>query len=253
LGSTITTAGPVHIHADDRLNALIVQCSPADADTIQDLLEVLDQPESPADVALEAQQHVIPLANTQAEEVAEIVRSVFQTQMVTGSRGSTRGGPPDPRQMMEMMARMRGGGSTRGSSRGSTVDESEKMSIGVDTRTNSLIVRAPEPLFRQVEQLVRQLDEAALDSDPGVITTVDLKGLSAEALQQALSSMLGDNVTFGSSSSGSRRTGTTSRSGQFGRPSGGSTRTRGSGFSFGGRPTFGGPSSRGRTSSGRGR
>ena len=52
---------------------------------------------------------------------------------------------------------MMGGRGGRGGEAAQTAnkaDETPKMSIGVDVRTNSLIVAAPESLFEEVKQLV---------------------------------------------------------------------------------------------------
>ena len=126
----------------------MVQANTADTDTIDMLLEILDQKEGPVEVLAESKPRPIPLFNTVADEVAEIVREVYQDRISTSSRG---------RQMspQDMFAAMRGR-----SSRGAT-DNAQKMSIGVDGRTNSLIVSAPEALFEQVRQFVEGLDEAA--------------------------------------------------------------------------------------------
>jgi hypothetical protein len=141
--------------------------------------------------------------NTQADEIAEVVQQVYQENLASASG---RGRPPSPQEFIEALRGSRGGGR---SSR-SAAEEMQKMSIGVDARTNSLVVSAPEPLFQEVEQLVRTLDEAALGSSNQDIRVVTLKRTNAENVQQALESLVGESVQFGGSSS--RRTSSSSGS-----------------------------------------
>ena len=67
------------------------------------------------------------------------------------------------------------------------------MSIGVDVRTNSLIVAAPDTLFEEVRQLVEQLDVGAGDQNQ-TVRVVALHSSSPEAVEQALSAIAGESV-----------------------------------------------------------
>ena len=100
---------------------------------------------------------------------------------------------------------LRGGRGGRGGSSRSQAEEVQKMSLSVDTRTNSLIVAAPEPLLEEVEQLVSQLDQAAVESNQAT-RVVTLKRASPEAVQQALSAILGDSAQFGRTTTSRTRT-----------------------------------------------
>ena len=84
----------------------------------------------------------------------------------------------------ELIRALRGGGrGGRGSSE-KEQEESTKMSVGVDTNSNSLVVRAPDPLFEEVRQLVETLDTA--DSNVQSSTKiVTLDGVSPAAVQSA--------------------------------------------------------------------
>ena len=157
--------GAVRITSDQRLNALLVQANRTDLDTIEGLLKILDQKESPEDIALAPKPRMIAVQNTQAQEIAEIVKQVYSDRLVqsAGSGGS-------PREMMAQMfvARAMGGGGGQRGAQARPGDDVARMSIGVDTRTNSLIVAAPDPLFEEVKQLVSQLDVAAGDQNEAV-------------------------------------------------------------------------------------
>lgn len=200
-GGTIAPSGSVQIiPTDARLNGLIVRANPTDLETVRQLLEILDQPESPEEVLAQAKPRLIPVYNTQASEIAGVVEEVYQENL---SSGSGRGRQPSP---MEFLEALRGGRGRGGSSRSST--QVQKMSIGVDQRNNLLVVSAPETLFQEVKALVEQLDQAALGSSSQTMQVVTLKRSNPEKVQEALKSLVGENVTFGgSSSSRSRRSG----------------------------------------------
>lgn len=210
---TITPSGSIRITPDERLNALIVQANAADLVLIEQLLKIIDQRESPEDVLAQSKPRMIPVYNTSATEVAEVVREVFQERMVSSGRNQ-RG--PSPQEIMEAL---RGGG--RGGRGGSqqAVDNTQKMSIGVDGRTNSLVVYAPDTLYQEVKELVEQLDELALESTRYSVVTVPLKKTNTEAVQKALSALVGDSITFGSTSSRSSTGSTRTSSTQSSRPS----------------------------------
>ena len=184
------TSGSVQITADNRLNALIVYAKPADLDTIEQLLKILDERQSPEEILAAPKPRLIPLHNTQAEEVANVVRQLYQDRMA-GQSGAGR--PPTPQDFIMAMRNMRGGrggGSQRGGQ-----EEPAKLSVSADPRTNSLIVVAPDSLFQEVKDLVEQLDEAAGDTSE-TLQVVTLQRANSETIRQALSAMVGSSVQF---------------------------------------------------------
>jgi nitrate reductase NapAB chaperone NapD len=225
-GGGTRTTGSVQITADNRLNALIVHAKPADLDTIEQLLKILDERESPEDILASPKPQLIPVYNTQAEEIANVVRQVYQDRM-TGQAGGG-GRPPTPQDFIMAMRNMRGG--RGGSQRGGAQEEPMKLSIGVDARTNSLVVVAPDALLQEVKDLVHQLDEAAIDSSE-TMEVVTLHGANSETIRQALSAMVGTSVQFGRAGTSSSPSTTSGQPSPFG---GFSRRGFGSPFGFGG-------------------
>lgn len=263
---TTRTSSRIQITPDARLNALIVQAYPQDLQLIEEILRVLDQQDSPEDVAVQPKTIIIPVKNTQAEEIAQILRSVYQDRLVTAG-GANR--PPSPQEIIQLLRGGRGGPGGRTQPQ----EEQQRMSIGVDVRTNSLIVSAPEKLLNEVKQLVEQLDQKAVTESEETTQVVTLHKASPESVRTALSALLGTGVQIrGSTSSGTRSSSTTSSqpsslpfrgsSGSTFPFQGGSFRgfgqtPFGGGFappfgSFGGRGSFGTSGSSGRTG-GRGR
>ena len=178
----------VDIVPDARLNALIVHAKTADLDTIEQLLKVLDQRTGPEDVEAETQPRPIPVYNTTASEIADIVQQVYADRMA-GSNGVM-----SPQDMMKMI---RGGNNAE--------QQIPKMSVAVDTRNNLLIVRAPDPLFDEVKSLVANLDQALLDS-PETTRVVSLKHTNSSAVQRALTSILNNvNTNTTDAQGGDRR------------------------------------------------
>ena len=91
--------------------------------------------------------------------MASIVREAFASR-IAGAAGQG-GGQPNPADFIRALRGGRGGGSNEAKS------EEAKMTITVDTRSNALIVTAPEPLFLEVQELVKMIDQggAKLDED----------------------------------------------------------------------------------------
>jgi type II secretory pathway component GspD/PulD (secretin) len=178
-GGGAFASGAVDIVPDARLNALLVHAKPADLDTVEQLLKVLDQHSGPENVEAEAQARPIAVFNTSAAEVAQIVQQVYQDRMASG--GSAVMSPQD------MMKMIRGGGNNAD-------QQVQKMSIAVDSRNNILIVRAPDTLFKEVKALVNELDQSLADS-PQTTKVVSLQHTNSAAVQKALTSMLGNVKT----------------------------------------------------------
>lgn len=187
----------VDIIPDPRLNALVVHAKPADLDTIEQLLKVLDQRTGPEDVEADAPPRSIQVVNTSARTIATIIQQVYQDRVAGG------GGQMSPQDMMRMI---RGGNNPE--------QQIQKMSIGVDERNNLLVVRAPDPLFEEVKALVQDLDQSTLDS-PETTRVVSLRHTNSSSVQKALTSIL-NNVTTSTTAAQTHREGR-----EEGRPPGG--------------------------------
>jgi type II secretory pathway component GspD/PulD (secretin) len=180
-GRTGLATGAVKITADQRLNALLVRANRADLDTIE-LLKVLDQKESPEDISVATKPRMIAVRNTPAQDIADIIKQVYADRLVENPNANRGGG------FAAMMMAARGANQNRTSK-----DDVAKMSLGIDTRTNSLIVAAPDALFEEVKQLVAQLDTAAGDQNQ-TVRVVTLHRTSSTAVEQALAAIAGSSV-----------------------------------------------------------
>ncbi len=212
-----STNGPIEIVPISRLNALIVQASPNDLDRIEQLLHVLDQPNSPENVSTVAKPRLIPVYNCSADAVANVIKQVYADRLNTAGQ-QQRMTPAD------FIMAMRGGRGGRGGGNGENQqheDEIEKMTIGVDTRNNAIVVAAADPLFNEVKLLVEELDVPSDDSQQAT-RVVTLKHTNPDTVKSAIVSLLGDQaITNGvqstsSSSSSSQQNGRGQQPGGFG-------------------------------------
>ena len=204
-GGTITTSSStsVTITPDPRLNALYVQALPADLEKIEQYLNIIDREAGPEGVQTQARPRFIPVNHGKADEVYSIVSQVYASRIATqaGQRGG--GGGFNPEDFLRAIAGGRGGqGGGRGGGfpglggRGQQVNRGEeaKMTLGVDTKSNSLIVSAPDYLYEEVKEFVDALDVAAYSPDE-VVRIVKLGTTSSGVVTQSLKSMLGESAT----------------------------------------------------------
>jgi type II secretory pathway component GspD/PulD (secretin) len=190
-GAAITTTGSVSVVADVRLNALVVQAAAHDLDTVEQLLKIIDQSSSPQDVQTAMPPRFIPVFNGTADEMAAIVRQVYAGR-IQADAGQQR--QPSPEDFVRALRGGRGGGGGGGSQQNK--GEELKMTIGVDARTNSLIVSAPDYLFNEVKALVEQLDSATNPADADeTVRVVTLTRTNSDLIQRSLSSVLGAGIS----------------------------------------------------------
>jgi|GEM_PF-4108342 len=225
LGTSAQAASGVRITADSRLNALIVQAKPSDMDIIEELLKVLDQRGTPEEVAAKPRPRLIPVRHVPVQSLLGVLRQVYQDRLTNGGTnagsgprvgpdqaagGQGPGGPglpgipqgpggpgAGPAQFFQQLA-MAAGAGRRGRT-GPGAEESPKMALGADTRSNSLVVVAPDRLFEEVRELVQQLDRPATDNAEA-IHVLALRSSNSELVRRALPAFMGDRVRVGQAS-----------------------------------------------------
>ena len=147
--------GGVSVLADSRSNALIIRAAnPARLAATRALIERLDRPGLGGPAGL---IHVVYLKNADAGKLAAVLRAAFGG----GGSGSVGGGTSSTGTSTPPL----GGGA--GSGLGATVaatpiSQSAQPSTGgfiqADPATNSLVITAAEPLYRQIRAVIDQLD-----------------------------------------------------------------------------------------------
>ena len=222
--NSVEKTGTITISVDERLNSLYILANLVDHKTIEKLLKILDQP-GRDDIMNRARPRLVQLINIRAEEAKTVVETIYANRMQNSGNNSNRsqlgslgsssgrgesnravnsqGGPPPvpmtmggpsgnmPQEMLQQAME-----SMRGRSGSSTPREQEPpMTLGIDPRTNSLIVSSSESLFLEVKAFVETLDAAALQTTT-VMVTESLVSISPDLVRQTISNLLGDAVKF---------------------------------------------------------
>jgi general secretion pathway protein D len=154
-----TSGGGVTVVADSRSNSLIIRAgNAARLSSLRATISRLDRPSNL--VGPGGGMWVVHLKNADATRMATVVRAAFGAVGGSGGSGSSTGSvstglaPAAPG-----VGGIGGSGSPAGGSALSTAAQpSTGGFIQADPATNSLVITAPEPLYKQVRSLIDQLD-----------------------------------------------------------------------------------------------
>ena len=172
----------ITVVAETRLNRLIAQGTAQDIAMIERYLKIIDKDESLTSIETHGTSHVIELLYTKAEDVAKSLREAYagrvagaaanQQQAVKskgGNQPANRNGQPEQQPNDDANSKKKNKGQPgeeaqnaqqgRPGGGGQSQDLTPKMTIAVHEPSNSLIVTAPEQLFREVETLAKLIDE----------------------------------------------------------------------------------------------
>lgn len=173
---------------DTRSNAILVVGPPAEQRKVEQLLEAIDREDRP-DNGANQRPYVIPVRYADANELATVVREVFAAQ-IFDSRNRQRPNLPNVN-----LGAFGGFGGAQTNRRQQNQDNMQgKLTVGVDSRTNSIVVAAPAEIYREVEQLVQSLDEAARVQGRAA-KVVTLKNTNPVAVENALGNLFGVRTT----------------------------------------------------------
>lgn len=166
--------------AEPRSNALVVRASnAARMNLIRSLVARLDQPPAPGSSAASGNIHVVYLKNADAVKLAATLRAAIAAGNVGGT--GTQGSGSQPGSGSPSLGTMQtsfgssasssgssgsssisgfGGSSTGGGNlnQGNSNQPSTGGQIQADPSTNSLIISAPEPQYRQLRAVIDRLD-----------------------------------------------------------------------------------------------
>lgn len=160
-GVAATAAGATAVIADSRANALIIRAAnPARLATLRATIARLDRPNNL--LGPNGGMWVVHLKNADAARLATVVRAAFGA-VGSGSGGTgAAGGAAAPSLAPGLQVSPPGGSSVGGSPATAGLSAVGQPSTGgfiqADPATNSLVITAPEPLYRQVRALIDQLD-----------------------------------------------------------------------------------------------
>jgi type II secretory pathway component GspD/PulD (secretin) len=199
----------LRIIPEPRSNALFISGTDDQIRQVEDVLKILDAAEMPESLK-DRSQHMLALEYADVQDVLEIVKDVYKEEIEGQSNpfsgGGGRGGSSNMNPLAMMMGGMAGAQGGRG--------KGPQLTVGVDSRTNTLIVNANDKLFKQVETLVKSVDEAAKVAKQ-TVRVIPLENANSTIVSQALGSMLGKvkvSTTGGSSTRDSSSRGSSSSS-----------------------------------------
>jgi general secretion pathway protein D len=147
-----SASGAPTVLVDSRNNSLIVRATnPARMAQIRSLVAKLDQPTSTANAL--GNIWVVYLKNADATKLAAVLRAAY-----SASGGSSSGGSAAAPGLSPNVPATPGGAAATQTALTASAGPSTGGFIQADPSTNSLIITAPEPLYRQLRSVIDQLD-----------------------------------------------------------------------------------------------
>jgi general secretion pathway protein D len=138
--------------AEPRSNTLIVRAAnPARVALVKSLVAKLDQPSG---ASASGNIHVVYLKNADATKLATTLRAAVSGQATSSSGNAATGTPPIANNPLAAPT----SGSALGATQ-ATLGAATGGQIQADTATNSLIITAPEPQYRQLRAVIDMLDQ----------------------------------------------------------------------------------------------
>ena len=180
----------VRIVPDLASNRLLIRAAPADLALIRDLItKHLDVKDDSSEVLIKT--FIIgPLKHVNADDLADVIKDVYKESMNTNQiqqRHFLRfGGMFNPKRPIDPNGNPKG----------------VMLSLGVDNRTNSLILSCSTSMKKDIDVLVSMLEKAAEDtstvSGTQVVEVIQIKGVDPRFVQQAVDAIQGRRTIGGS-------------------------------------------------------
>ncbi|CAN7253721.1 type II secretion system secretin GspD [Variovorax paradoxus] len=197
--------------ADPRSNALILRAAnPARAALVRTLVQKLDRAPAESSNGAAGNIYVVYLKNADAVRLAATLRAAMAANQLPGTPGApgaAGGGAPQqqqaniPQAMQQTSLSGQGGGSAAANAPLNNANQpSTGGQIQADPSTNSLIITAPEPQYRQMRAVIDKLDgRRAQVMIEALIVEVSAKKAANFGVQWQ--SALGNNAVIGTNSS----------------------------------------------------
>ena len=150
-GAPAAASGSLAVLVDARSNSLILRATnPAKLAIARSIVQKLDQPTQGSNPA--GNIWVVYLRNADAVKLATVLRAAFASGQVGGAGGQ---GQTTPVQQPNQAG---SGSSVATTPVSASASPSTGGFIQADPATNSLIITAPEPMYRQLRNVIDQLD-----------------------------------------------------------------------------------------------
>jgi len=148
--------------ADARANALIVRAAnAARLGLVRTLVEQLDMPAASGPGAASGNIHVVYLKNADASRLAITLRAALAADQRSNTAGASGSGitPVASTSTSTAPTNMASTGNPATTGLSATAQPSTGGQIQADPATNSLIITAPEPQYRQLREVIERLDQ----------------------------------------------------------------------------------------------
>ena len=141
------SAGPqtLQIIPELRLNALWVTGPSSKVQEVEELLKVLDTSEWPDNLRTKSSQ-MVELEYADAQDVYDVVKEVYKGYLDDGNN-----------QQANALAALMGGGRRNEPAQ----KPKAQLALGIDKRTNQIIIWSDDILFREIESLIKSFDKSA--------------------------------------------------------------------------------------------
>lgn len=164
--------------ADDRLNAIIVHGSRSGREIIRELLETLETAELPDSLDV-FRPELLQLEHADASRVLEILENVYKTQLTTGGGRTPIKIPKGVSTSVAALLQQANADSS-----------GPVLTLDVEETSNSLIVRAPPELRREVSDFVATLDVQASTRSNKHVKVIRLERTTAGRMNEVLQQFL---------------------------------------------------------------
>jgi len=182
---------PLKFISDDDTNTILVQgATPEQLRTIEELIMLYDQPPA-TDSDSARKTEVFAIRYSKASVVAEAVKDVYRDLLSDRDKSLVNRNQQQRPESRYTYIFDEGGDTER-----KTPKFKGYLSIGIDELSNTLIVSAPEFLFRDIAKIVEELDEAAKPTDTVQVRQLG-RGVSASVVQETLSKVLAEAASGG--------------------------------------------------------
>ncbi|WMJ69400.1 type II secretion system secretin GspD [Stenotrophomonas sp. 24(2023)] len=209
----------VVVMADPRSNSVLLRSSsPGRTRLARQLVEKLDRAQDES-----GNLHVVYLRNAQAVQLAAVLRGVAAGQTDAPAMGSAQGSTPAvaeaARNAPPAQATAQKGRTALESVRLGDGKEGDRdpngggfshngVSVQPDAATNTLLVSAPEPVYRTLRRVIDQLDQRRAQV---LVESLIVEVTQTDAAELGVQWMLGNGRTFGGTHFGGSRLNTTAR------------------------------------------
>jgi type II secretory pathway component GspD/PulD (secretin)/Spy/CpxP family protein refolding chaperone len=175
IGNMAANPQTLQIIPELRLNALFVAGPTSKVREVEEILKVLDSSELPDNLRNKS-SHIVQLEYADAQEVYDVLKDVY--------KGYLEDGNANPQ--ANALAMLMGGGRGRN-------DANQKpkvqLALGIDKRTNQIIIWGDENLSQEIEALALNLDESA-QAAKRTVRVLSLQNTNSSVVTSALGQLM---------------------------------------------------------------